>query len=97
MPKPLSDGQWACEAQGCSYKNTKEGYVRNHEKLKHGGTSVNTEGQETSKKIKKTGVCGCPSCKGNDVRLLNLNNPGEGRAKQADYRYICGGCGEVFK
>lgn len=97
MAKQVSDGTWACEYPGCTYTNTKEGYVRNHEKLKHGGDNNNKAGKTGGTPSNKDGAKKCPDCKGSNVRLLNSSNSQEKTAKLKGYRYICDDCEEVFK
>ena len=98
MAVKREDGLYYCEVCG-KYYHEKEGYVRSHERAKHGighvdkVEGVNKKGLKESKEAEKLT---CLVCAGSKIRLLNSVNPAERRAIQAGYRRLCEQCGEVF-
>ena len=95
MSKKLDDGRYKCEF--CDYITTKEGWCKNHEKLKHGGGGVRQKGSEKSKKNVENGIVRCPDCKRGNIRLLSVNNAAEAKARGLGFKYICEKCEEVFE
>lgn len=91
-----------CKHPGCKYVTTKEGYLRQHEKQKHGdnaggsGDNENKSRKEKNQQNEESRVKKCPDCKGANIRLLNFSNPQERIAKQKGHKYLCEDCEEVF-
>lgn len=86
-----------CPYPDCGYVAKKEGYLKQHEILKHGGLYAEQNRKKTNEKTSSTGVRACPDCGGQKIKLLSANNPQEKAAKLRGYRYLCQECEEVFK
>lgn len=84
--KKLENGKWKCDF--CNYESDKEGYTKNHEKLKHGG--------DHKVDFKVNTLLKCPCCGGQKLRLLRTSVKLEKQYMDAGYTKVCMDCNEVI-
>lgn len=94
MARELNDGMWQCER--CTFTQEKKGWVENHERQKHKMHGGVQDTKKEKKKVRKNGSAKCPDCEGENIRLLNSNNPREKIVLKGGYTKICVDCEEVF-